>query len=218
MRLLVIEDNRRLAEFVKASLQRNGFTVDVFDQAGDGVAALETTRYDAVVLDLGLPDADGREVLRRLRSRGAGTPVLILTARDELETRVETLNAGADDYLVKPFAVEELIARLRALLRRPGSVLGRALSAGNLSFDAEGRELRVDGKVVPLSRRELGVLEHLLRRQGRVVPKDGIAESLYGFDDDVTSNPVEVCIHRLRKRLADAGATVSITTLRGIGY
>ena len=218
MRLLLIEDNAKLVEHLRKGLEAAGFAVDAFGTAEDGDAALETTRYDVVVLDLGLPDGDGRVVLRKLRARGDATPILILTARDALADKVDGLNAGADDYLLKPFAIEELIARLRALLRRPGAALGKTLAAGNLAFDTTAREVRIGGVVAPLSRRELGVLEQLLRRQGRVVPKDVLEEALYGFEEEIASNTVEVHIHRLRKRLADAGASITITTLRGIGY
>jgi DNA-binding response OmpR family regulator len=145
-------------------------------------------------------------------------PVLILTARDGVHDRVEGLNSGGDDYLLKPFAMEELVARMRALLRRPGGVLGLTLKAGNLSFDTTAREVRVAGKTVGASRREMAVLEQLLRRLGRVVPKELIGESIYGFDEDVSANSVEVHISRLRKRLDQAGANVTVHTIRGVGY
>jgi DNA-binding response OmpR family regulator len=218
MRLLLVEDNSRLAHFVKTNLTGQGFTVDAFETAGDATAALDTATYDAVVLDLELPDADGASVLRHLRGRGRTIPVLILTARDDVSDRVAGLNAGADDYLAKPFAIEELVARLRALLRRPGSALGRELALGNVRFDSQTREVRVDGVPLPLPRRELDLLELFLRRAGRVVAKTEIESSLYGFDDEIASNSVEVGIHRLRKRLSDAGASPAITTLRGVGY
>jgi DNA-binding response OmpR family regulator len=218
MRLLLVEDNARLAEFVRASLAHEGFVVDVLALAEEATAALATTPYDVVVLDLGLPDADGTMVLQRLRARGSATPVLILTARDGVADRVAGLNAGADDYLLKPFAVEELVARLRAVLRRPGAALGRNLGAGNLRYDSLTRAVQVGGVPLILSRRELDILELLLRRAGHVVSKADIEENLYGHDDDIASNSVEVGIHRLRRRLAEAGGSVTITTLRGIGY
>lgn len=218
MRLLLVEDNIRLAELVRTQLLANGFAVDTFGEAGDATAAIEVTRYDAVILDLGLPDMDGSEVLRRMRARGDGTPVLILTARDGLSDRVDGLDAGADDYLVKPFAIPELLARIRALLRRPGRALSRKLTAGNLIFDTSEREVSVDGTPVSLGRREMALLELLLRRARRVVSKTDIEESLYGFGQEIEANAVEVLVHRLRKRLADAGAALHVETLRGIGY
>ncbi len=195
-----------------------GFTVDVLTTVSDADEMLKTSRYDAVVLDLNLPDGDGHEVLRNLRSRGDSTPVLVLTARGTLTDRVSGLDAGADDYAVKPFALEELIARLNALLRRPGDLLGFALKLGNVTFDTRARQVFVDGKPCYLSARELAVLETLLRRSGRVVPKKILEDNLFGLSDDVVSNAIEVYVHRLRKRLGEFGATVQIHTLRGIGY
>ncbi len=218
MRLLLIEDNDRLAEFVRTALVAGGFAVDHFGEAGEAAAALDTTRYDAVVLDLGLPDGDGMDVLRTLRAAGNGVPVLILTARDGVGDRVAGLDAGADDYLLKPFAVEELLARVRALLRRPGGALGVVLTAGNLELDTVAREVRIGGTPVVVSRREVDVLEELLRRCGRVVPKAVIEESVYAFDSDIGSNAIEASISRLRKRLMAQGASVGIHTLRGVGY
>jgi DNA-binding response OmpR family regulator len=143
---------------------------------------------------------------------------MILTARDGVEDRVKGLDDGADDYLLKPFAMEELIARIRALLRRPGGALGLTLTAGNVSFDTTAREVMVNDASISVSRREMGVLEQLMRRNGRVVPKDVMEDKLYGFGEEVTSNSVEVHISRLRKRLANANASVTVHTLRGVGY
>ena len=218
MRLLLVEDHATFAELVRQNLEREWFAVDVVENAGDGDAALRAVSYDAVILDLGLPDASGLTLLRDLRAAGKTTPVLILTARDTVDDLVTGLNAGGDDYLVKPCAMEELVARMRALLRRPGGALGVTLSAGNISFDTTAREVRIDNKTIAISRREMGVLEQLMRRYGRVVPKDVIEDKLYGFDEEVTSNSVEAHISRLRKRLEKAGADVSIHTLRGVGY
>jgi DNA-binding response OmpR family regulator len=218
MRLLVIEDTERLAQFMRTGLQREGFAVDLCATCDEADAALRTARYDAVVLDLMLPDGDGIDFLKRLRRGGDATPIIIVTARERLQDRVGGLNAGADDYLVKPFALEELVARIRALLRRPGAALGVILRAGNLAFDTVAREATVGGDRVPLSRREAAVLELLLRRSGRVVPKEVIEESLSGYDEELTGNAVEVYVHRLRKRLAECGADVAVHTLRGVGY
>lgn len=218
MRVLIVEDNRRLAALIAKGCEAVGFATDTCNDLEEARAALATARYDIAVLDLGLPDGDGLDLLSSLRRKGSELPVLVLTARDALESRVEGLNAGADDYLLKPFAMEELVARLRALLRRPGQALGRKLTAGNVEFDTVAREVSVGGVPTVFSRRETDLLEILLRRQGRVVPKDAIEESLYAFGDDVSSNTIEVAIHRLRKRMADAGADVEVHTLRGIGY
>lgn len=218
MRLLLIEDHERFSKFVKDGLEKEGFTVDVFDTAGGGDDALATVQYEAVILDLGLPDSDGLTLLREWRERGDETPVLILTARDGIDERVKGLNSGGDDYLLKPFAMEELVARIRALLRRPGGLLGLVITAGNVSFDTTAREVRIDEKTISIPRREMGVLEHLMRRNGRVVPKDVLEDKIYGFGKEVSSNSVEVHVSRLRKRLAGAGANICVHTLRGVGY
>ena len=218
MRLLLVEDTERLASHIRNALSEAGFAVDWFARAADAIGAIDTVSYDGIVLDLGLPDADGSTVLERMRQTGRTIPVLILTARDSVEHRVIGLNAGADDYLTKPFAMAELIARVRALLRRPGGTLGKRLAAGNVAFDTATRDVMVAGKPLTMPRHELSILEQLMRRQGRVVSKRDLESSLYGFDDDIASNSVEVHMHRLRRRLAGAGAALSITTLRGIGY
>jgi two-component system response regulator QseB len=218
MRILLVEDNDRLAEFIPSGLKSAGFVPDVFGTVADAVAAFESASYQAAILDLGLPDGDGLEIIRGQRAKAAPCPMMVLTARDGVSDRVSGLNAGADDYLLKPFAMEELVARLRAILRRPGAALSVELSLSNLTFDTAGREVRVDGKLVPMPRREMEMLEHLLRRSGKVVSKRSLEEGLYGFDDDVTPNSVEVLVSRLRKRLQQMGAQVTIHTLRGIGY
>jgi DNA-binding response OmpR family regulator len=218
MRLLIVEDNQRLAEFMAKALRAEGFTLDLVRLADEAAAALATTHYDAIVLDLGLPDGDGMDLLKGLRGRDDPTPVLILTARDGLADRVNGLNSGADDYLLKPFAMAELVARLKALMRRPGGALGVRLQSGNLAFDTVGSIVDVEGKALLLSRRELALLELLLRRAGRVVSKSSIEESLYGFGEEVESNSVEAHVSRLRKKLAAAGARCEIHIVRGVGY
>lgn len=218
MRLLVVEDEVRIAEVLRTSLGKAGFAVDSVASCGDAQAALEVGAYDAMILDLGLPDGDGLALLARLRSRGDQTPILILTARDAIEDRVSGLDAGADDYLVKPFAMTELIARTKALLRRPGGALGTTLKAGNVSFDTIGRDVMIGSVSLPLPRRESAILEHLMRRLGRVVPKLVLEEKLYGIDDELESNAIPVHIHHLRRKLVDAGAAAEIHTVRGLGY
>lgn len=218
MRILLIEDNLRLATLVRKGLEKEDFTVDAFGTLAEAVAAVKATSYDAIILDLGLPDGDGMDFLKNLSVTTTRSPVLILTARDGVEDRVKGLNAGADDYLLKPFAMEELTARVRALLRRPDSGVALSIIAGNVSFDTTAREVRVDDSVIKISRREMTVLEQLMRRNGRVVTKDVLESKLYGFDDDVSSNSIEAHISRLRKRLVSADASITIHTLRGVGY
>jgi DNA-binding response OmpR family regulator len=218
MRVLVVEDQAELAGLLRRALAASGFAADT----ADGLAAAEdyvgVAAYDAMVLDLGLPDGDGLGLLRRLRRRGASLPVLILTARDAAEDRVGGLDAGADDYVVKPFHMPELIARLRALLRRPQAALGVRLALGNLTLDSVGRGVEVAERAMPLSVRETALLEMLLRRQGGVVTREAIEQGLYSFDDGIGSNAMEVLVHRLRRKLAEAGASPVLHTVRGVGY
>jgi len=218
VRLLVIEDERRIAEILKNGLVRAGFAVDVVHLLADAQEALALTPYDAAILDLGLPDGDGIELLAEPRPAPNRIPILVLTARDAVEDRVCGLDAGADDYVVKPFAMTELIARTKALLRRPGGALGIMLQAGNVVLDTVGRDVRVGGVPLQLPRRECAVLEHLLRRQGRVVPKSVLEEKLYGIDEELESNAVPVHVHHLRRKLQEASATAEIHTVRGVGY
>lgn len=218
MRVLLVEDNAELVALLVKGLARSGFSADSVTNAADAAHAMAAMRYSAVVLDLGLPDEDGLSVLRGIRGRNDSTPVLVLTARDGITDRVNGLRAGADDYLVKPFAMEELVARLQALLRRPGNLLGRQLSVGNVSLDTEGRQVLVDGAVRAFPAREAAVLEILMRRSGNVAPKRLFEDQLFGLSGDVGSNAVEVYVHRLRKMLGDCGARVKIHTVRGVGY
>lgn len=218
MRLLILEDETRISELLRQALEGAGFVVDAVRLCADAREALAVTVYDAVILDLGLPDGDGLTLLAELRARGGSAPVLVLTARDAVEDRVSGLNLGADDYLVKPFAMSELVARIKALLRRPGGALGATLSAGNITFDTIGRDVRVGEVVVTLARREVAILEHLMRRLGRVVPKQVLEDKLYGLDDELGSNAIPVHVHHLRRKLLDAGACTEIHTVRGVGY
>lgn len=218
MRLLVVEDETRIVEVLRAALGRAGFVVDAVTTVANARAAVPFIAYDAIILDLGLPDGDGLELLGELRRAGNRIPVLVLTARDAVEARVTGLDAGADDYLIKPFAMAELIARTKALLRRPGQALGMVLEAGNIVFDTIGRDVRVGSAVLPLARQELAILEHLMRRLGRVVPKAVLEEKLYGIDEELGSNAIPVHVHHLRRKLAEAGAGAEVHTVRGIGY
>lgn len=218
MRLLIIEDNQRLCQAVAESLRSQGFAVDTAATAAEGLRIWQTADYDVAVLDLMLPDGSGLGALKEMRGRGSKTPVLILTALGAIEDRVRGLDCGADDYLVKPFATQELIARLRALLRRPGAALGRTLTLGNVRLNTSARIATVAETQLDLTRSELIVLETLLRNQGRVISKERLGECLYDFQQERSANSVETQVHRLRKKLASAGADVSLRTLRGLGY
>jgi len=218
MRILYVEDNEKLARNTSASLQKTGFVVDTVHSGEDAVHSVNSFTYDAIVLDLGLPDIDGLKVLEAIKRANSELPVIICTARDALDDRIRGLNSGSDDYLVKPFDVEELIARIRAVLRRPGGALGLTLKAGNIRFDTIDRAVMIDAVPVRFSRRELDLLELFMRRKGRVLSKDAIENALFGFNDPPTPNAIEVATHRLRKKLTEQQATTCIHTLRGIGY
>jgi DNA-binding response OmpR family regulator len=218
MRLLLVEDNEELAQLLSLRVQAAGYEADLLATAADALTAVMTTRYAAMILDLGLPDGDGLAILREMRQREDPLPVLVLTARGGLQDRVSGLRSGADDYLVKPFAFEELIARLEALLRRPGQLLGRSLQIANLAFDTEGRQAFIDDEPQVLSASEMTLLELLMRRKDRVVAKRLVEDHVSGPSRDVASNAVEVSIHRLRKQLSERGAKVQIHTIRGVGY
>lgn len=215
MHILLVEDDTVLADGLTRVLQGQGMQVAV---ARDGLAAdqlLQGAQFAVAVLDIGLPGIDGFEVVRRLRARGAATPVLLLTARDAVEDRVHGLELGADDYLVKPFATPELVARIRALARR-NAPAPAVLAAGQLVLDLAARRARVGDKTLELSVREWTVLEYLLQHGGRVVSKQQIIDAIQPWGDDMTLNAVEVYVSRLRGKLEDAG--VAIRTIRGFGY
>lgn len=216
MKILLVEDDSTLGDAVMVALRQAGFAVDWTRDGVQADNALADFAYDAVLLDLGLPRREGLDVLRRLRKRGAALPVMILTARDSVEDRVRGLDAGADDYLLKPFALDELLARLRALLRRAHGVVEPDIRVGNLSFDSVKRQAKIGDAPLALSARELEVLEILLNHAGRVTAKEAIADRLTGWDEGVGENAVEVYIHRLRRKLEGSGA--AIRTLRGLGY
>jgi len=218
MRILLVEDNEELASLILRKLRSVDFSVDLVADASDARAALKAIQYSALILDLGLPDEDGLGVLNTLRANDDPLPVLILTARGSVDNRVAGLRAGADDYLVKPFVLEELVARLSALLRRPGELLGRSMKLGNLVFDVGGRQVFIGGAPHSFLARELALLELFLRRTGRVLPRKLVEDQIFGLSSEVGSNAIEVSIHRLRKTLADAGANIAIHTVRGVGY
>ncbi|MFB9269711.1 response regulator [Bradyrhizobium erythrophlei] len=218
MRLLIVEDNAELSRLIATGLMAAGYEADIVGGVAEARDALRSVNYAAMILDLGLPDGDGMSVLSELRRKMDPLPVLVLTARSGLQDRVNGLRSGADDYLAKPFALEELVARLEAILRRPGQLLGSSLNLANLVYDTESRQVFIDGEPRIFSARETSVLEILLRRQGRVVPKKNVEDHIFGLSGEVASNAVEVYVSRLRKLLAEHHAKVMIHTIRGVGY
>lgn len=218
MRILLIEDSARLAALMSGGLARRGFACDTAMDLMAAQSAFDTDSYDAIILDLGLPDGDGVDWLMRQRARGRMEPALILTARDALADRVSGLDAGADDYVVKPVEVDELAARIRALLRRPGPRAETRLLCGALTFDAAARTARHGDEAIDLSRRECDLLELLMRKSGTVVRRQEIENALYSFAEPVTPNAVEANVSRLRRKLEEAGAIGLLHTVRGVGY
>jgi two-component system response regulator TctD len=215
MRVLLVEDHPDLAQWLAQWLTQGGFVVERIDRGDDADLALSTNRYDLVILDLSLPHLDGLDVLARLRDRGDNTPVLVLTARGGKNDRVRGLNLGADDYLPKPFELDELEARIRALLRRSNAQTPRQ-KIGRLILDTRNREVTLDGRPLQLTPRELAVLEALAARLGRPVARETVFNRVFEFDSDARIESIEIYVHRLRKKIEGSGAT--ITTLRGLGY
>ena len=215
MRILLAEDDPIIADGLIRALKKSGFAVDHVANGAEADTALLSQQFDLLILDLGLPKLSGIDVLRRLRGRKNGMPVLILTAQDGVEDRVRGLDAGADDYLTKPFALPELEARVRALTRR-GTGQATRIEYGVLSYDQAERVVKVHGQLVDLSAREMAVLEVLLLRAGRLVGKEQLVDHLCGWGEEVSTNAIEVYVHRLRKKLETAG--IKIVTLRGLGY
>jgi two-component system response regulator MprA len=219
MRVLVVDDDRALRDALRRALTLGGYDVQVAEGGREGLARVDDTRPDAIVLDVLMPDVDGLEVCRRLRSAGDRTPVLMLTARDAVDDRIAGLDAGADDYLVKPFDVEELKARLRALMRRASAELGDdGLSFGPLKLDADRHGVRFEDEVVELTRTEFQLLELLMLNPRRVLPHGLIYERVWGYDFGPTSNALRVYIGYLRRKLAEIGAPDLIHNVRGVGY
>lgn len=218
MRLLVAEDDRDLAEVLGVFLERNNFAVEV---VGDGRAALDhglSGVYDGIVLDVMMPAMDGIEVLRRLRDAGVDTPVMMLTAKGATRDRIAGFDAGADDYLPKPFSPDELLSRVRAMLRRRGPWQPRTASFGDLVLDLDGSVLSCGDRSVRLSRREFQVMELLMAAPGAVTPAEGILERVWGWDAEAEVNVVWVHVSNVRKKLASLGSSVSIVAIRGLGY
>ena len=219
MRVLLVEDHDELRQMLQCHLRQVGFAADAVSRGVDALAAVAAAAYDVVILDLGLPDLDGMEVLRRMRAGAAATvPILVLTARQSIGDRVEGLDAGADDYLLKPFDMLELDARLRSIIRRTERRPDTVLRFGDICFDPSSREAQVGDTILALTRREITLLEELIRGGGHTLVRDALADRLYGFDDVFTGNALEAAVSRLRRRLALAGSLVAIETVRGIGY
>ena len=217
MKVLVVEDEARIAGFIKKGLEEQGFLVEVCSDGDEGYQLASTQQYDAIVLDIMLPGRDGLSILQNLRKRANGVPVLLLTARTELGERVEGLNLGADDYMTKPFYIEELIARLHALSRRASGERASILQSGPLRVDLLEREVFVDDAAVRLTTREFNLLEYLMRSPGRDLTRTQILEHVWGYDFDIATNLIDVHIQRLRKKLG-ADASALIETVRGVGY
>ena len=218
VRILIVEDNARIGALTAEGLSAMGFCCDIAPTLAEASELLAATSYDVVVLDLGMPDGDGRAWLMVERAQGLATPVIMLTARSALGDRIDGLDAGADDYLIKPFAVEELAARIRALLRRPGARTSARLAVGRIQFDTIARTGTCSGEPLHLSQREAALLELMMVKAGSVVSRDQIEASLYPFDDPVTPNAIEVLVSRVRKKLATLGVHDQLVTLRGVGY
>jgi two-component system OmpR family response regulator len=216
MRILIAEDDQVLADGLLRSLRAAGYAVDQVASGTEADAAVASHEFDLLILDLGLPRMHGLDVLKRLRARGSSMPVLILTAADSVEQRVTGLDLGADDYMAKPFSLQELEARVRALTRRGLGSASSVIKHGPLSFDATGRVAYLDDQMVELSARELSLLEVLLQRAGRLVSKDQLVERLCEWGEEVSTNAIEVYIHRLRKKIERG--PVRIATVRGLGY
>lgn len=214
MKILLAEDDKQLGESLQAALALEGYAVDWMTRGQDILPALDVAAYDALILDIGLPGKSGPDVLQELRQRATTLPVMLLTARDTVADRIQGLDFGADDYLSKPFDVNELFARLRSILRRSAGVAGPSLVAGELEIFPHNHEVRFKGEPVLLPAKEVAVLEVLVRNRGRFVTKTRLAESLYSWDEGVGSNTLEVYISHLRKQFGGD----SIETLRGVGY
>ncbi|MFW5451783.1 MAG: response regulator [Methylophagaceae bacterium] len=214
MQILLIEDDLALAEALTESLRHEGFAVNHLSLGGLAISSVKTELPDIVILDLGLPDMDGTEVLKAIRQQSADLPVLILTARTALEDRISGLDLGADDYLAKPFEVDELLARLRVFERRASTSKHAELSIGKVTLDNASHQVSVANTIIDLSRREFMVLKALMENAGRVQTRDSLESKLYSWGEEVSSNTIEVHIHHLRKKLPSK----FIQTLRGIGY
>lgn len=218
MRILVVEDQKKIAALIESGLKEHGFAVDVCHTGEDGFFQATTESYDAIIMDVMLPGRDGLSILGSLRAKGVTQPVMLLTARGELNERVQGLNAGADDYLTKPFFVEELVARMHALLRRSSGAPANVLRVGPLSLDMLTREVRRGPELIELSAREFALLEYLMRSPGRVLTRSQIGQHVWNLHFDTGTNLVDVAIGRLRKKIELQAEPAMIETVRGAGY
>ncbi|MFB9984716.1 response regulator [Mesorhizobium newzealandense] len=218
MRTLLVDHHADLTHTVPVALAENGFAVDVVGSLDQASSAFSCASYEILLLELALPDGDGLDWLRQLRSEGHSVPALVMSNLDDLDKRIAIFNGGADDFLLKPFSTDELIARMRAVLRRSTQKTDPIIVFGNLHFDPIGREVSVADQPLRMARRELCILEHLLNRAGRIVPRAQLEDHVYSFNDEISGNALEVGIYRLRGHLCRSGATPRITTVRGIGY
>lgn len=216
--ILLVEDDPAISAKAAENLRREGYAVTTAANRRTASAAADRSRFDLIVLDLGLPDADGHDLLKRWRGGDRAVPVIVVTARAGIEDRIRGLDAGADDYIAKPFEMRELMARVRAVLRRPGGALGKVLTLANIELDTGRRHLRIGGHRENAPRREFAILELLMRNAGIVVDRDTVMRAAYAFDEHATQNALEANISRLRQRLELAGAQVEIHTIRGVGY
>ena len=218
MKILVVEDDRTLGQFVQRGLEEQRINVDLVADGTQGLERASHGEYDVIVLDLRLPGLSGVEVLRTLRDRGVGTPVLVLTAQDAVDSKVQAFRTGADDYVTKPFSFEELLARVEALGRRPREIVSPTFEIADLTIDSGSREVRRAGKVIELTPKEYAVLEYLARNAGRVLSRTLITEYAWGYNFDPGTNVVDVVINRLRKKIARQDSEPLIHTVRGVGY
>jgi DNA-binding response OmpR family regulator len=218
VRLLLAEDSERLQELLSESLKQAGYMLDVVATAAELFSSVAATKYDLLIIDLGLPDGDGLSAIRELRATGMSVPILIITARGSIDDRIVGLDSGADDYLIKPFNHAELLARIRALLRRPSELQGPVLRRGRTEFDQAKDEVRCSGRSIQLRLSERRLLAELMRRSGAVVAKSAIEGTLSQSSRDLSPNAVEALISRLRRALSDAGSGIVIETVRGVGY
>ena len=218
MHILFVEDEAKIANFVRAGLKEQGFVVDYCDNGDEGYTRALDNEYDALVLDIMVPGKDGLSILKNLRRKGQNVPVILLTARNELDDRLEGLNLGADDYLAKPFFVEELVARIHAVVRRSAGERQNIVSVGPIKLDRITREVTCNQHVVELTTREFNLLEYLMRSPGRVFTRTQILEHIWGYDFNPSTNVVDVCVQRIRKKIDSIGGEGWIESIRGVGY
>ena len=218
MNVLLVEDEAKIAEFVRAGLKERGFVVDYSDNGDEGYLLALDNEYDAIILDIMVPGKDGLSILQHLRRKGSNTPVILLTARNELDDRLAGLNLGADDYIAKPFFVEELVARIHAVVRRSVGERQNFLLVGSLKLDRITREVTCNNQVIELTTREFNLLEYLMRSPGRVFTRTQILGSVWGYDFNPNTNVVDVCIQRIRKKIDPIDGEGWIESIRGVGY